>query len=188
MTLTTIAEPAAEPVSRDEVREAARVDAAEADSYLDGLIVAARRHVEAFTRRRLITQTVRLTCDGFRPLHPLPVAPVQSVSAVTYLDGAGATQTLASSAYRLVASREPPALSAVYGTTWPPVRADHDAVAIDLVVGYGDAGSDVPADIRLAMQHLIAHWYDNREAVAVGGAVAMPLSVRDLLMPHVVWL
>lgn len=189
MTLSTLSAPAVEPVSVSEIKDMLRIDADDEDALLGTLIAAARSSVEAFLRRRLITQTVRLTRTGFCEPMLLPVAPIQSVAAVRYVDGAGSTQTMASEGYRLVQSVEPNMLAPVYGQTWPVPRQDHDSVTIDLVVGYGDASSDVPEEIVLAIKMLAGSWYRQREAVqADGRAQEWPLSVRFMLMPRVLWI
>lgn len=47
-------------------------------------------------------------------------------------------------------------------------------------------GADgVPADLRLAVQMLAAHWFENREATIVGvSAAPLPLGFDDLIRPH----
>ena len=189
MGLVTLSPPAVEPLTAVLVRQSARLDDAEPDTYLDSLIAAARVHVENFTRQRLITQTVRLTAPRFCNPMPLPIAPVQSISALRYRSAAGVLETLDAGAYRLVQSHLPWSVAPIYGTHWPVPRLDHDAVQIDIVVGFGDAASDVPAPILAAMHKLVAEWAWNREATAMPGAGAqeLPFGVRAMLMPYVLW-
>ncbi len=50
--------------------------------------------------------------------------------------------------------------------------------------------NEVPIGIRLGMLVLIAHWYNNREAVVVGRSVTsdqVELTVDDLLAGYRVW-
>jgi uncharacterized phiE125 gp8 family phage protein len=66
---------------------------------------------------------------------------------------------------------------------WPvtgPIRA---AVTIRWWAGYGDSGLAVPKPIRHAILMLAAHWYGQREAVAVniGNAPTVPYGVDELL-------
>ncbi len=42
------------------------------------------------------------------------------------------------------------------GASWP------GPITVTVTAGYGDAGSDVPGDLRLAMRIAIAAMYDNR--------------------------
>ena len=51
--------------------------------------------------------------------------------------------------------------------------------------GFGEAGPDVPDLLRRAVLVLVAHWYENREAIAAPNAGApVPLGVQSLLSPH----
>jgi len=71
---------------------------------------------------------------------------------------------------------------------WPAVLADLDTVGIVLTVGYGPDPEDVPEDFRAAIRGLAAHYYANREAVSPDAGPELPLGVRDLLLPNVLWL
>lgn len=55
-------------------------------------------------------------------------------------------------------------------------------IEVDVVCGYGDDRDDVPAPLRQAVKHLVAHWYDNRGVVAAGGAFALvPAGVSAMI-------
>jgi len=155
-------------------------------------ISAARQYVETFTQRKLITQTWALKLNGF-PCGDLvlPFSPVSSVTSVTYVDTAGATQTWPADAtgYTTDLPTGPEAAPArvrpSYQVIYPQTRADINAVTVTFVAGYGAAASAVPAGIRSAMLLLIAHWDRNREAVNVGNIVnILPLGVDSLLWPY----
>lgn len=189
--LTTTTAPAALLDSTDAVlRQHLRLEDGETDDddLIDALCLAAVRFVEAFTRRRLVTQEVRLTLDGF-PCGQirLPVDPVRSVALVSYVDWADETQTFASDQYRLVQSGLPSTLATVSGVAWPAAKLERAVVFIDLVVGFGDA-ADVPADIVQAVRMLVGHWYLHREAVSSEAPENMPFSIRSLLDPWRLWL
>lgn len=187
-----ITPPATAVFTTAEAKAFLREDGTAEDTLVARLVASATARAETYLRRRLITQTVQLRRDCFPGASAgivLPIAPVASISKVDYTDGAGATQTLASSKYRLVTSRLPAELHPTYGNTWPVTRNEPDAVAIDLVVGYGAAGSDVPADILAAIRLDVAHMFEHREAVVIGAAAAqLPLGVRSLLDPHILWI
>ncbi|TMV07312.1 head-tail connector protein [Arenibacterium halophilum] len=159
------------------------------DALIDEMIASATDQVETYIRRRLITQTVRITGDGFGPgAIALPIDPVQNVASVVYVDGAGEDQTLEPARYRLVRSEVPVELHPAYGESWPVPRPDRDCVRIDVVAGYGDEGTDVPAAIRAALRLLVAHQFFHREAVILNaGAEELPLGVRDSLAPYRFW-
>lgn len=193
MSLTSITPPATEPFVAQDLRKALRLEADEndQDDLITSYIAAARRRTEAYLRCRLITQTVRLTLDSF-PIGcygiPLHIGPIQSVDKVLYLDSSGAEVTLPPERYSLSVSQQPNRLFPAYGTTWPTTLLYPDAARIDLVVGYGDAPGDIPADIMQAMRLDVAYMFQSREAVLLNGsAQEMPMGMRDLLAPHRRW-
>ena len=93
--------PAEEPVTRDETKTQLRIDHTDEDSFVDGLITAARAYVEDATFRALVTQTWKLNLEAWPAGNAIeiPKPPLQSVSSVVYLDEAGASTTWASSNY-----------------------------------------------------------------------------------------
>jgi len=69
--------------------------------------------------------------------------------------------------------------------TSPSLYSDRsDPVKIAMTVGYGDDTTDVPQAIRHAAMMLAAHWYENREAVAEGSPVPVPMTVDALTAPY----
>lgn len=154
--------PTVEPVTLAEVREHLRISDTNSDAALAGLIFTARVDAEGQLRRALITQTWRMTIDGAWPLRiEFPVQPVQSVSSITYVDTAGATQTLASDQYVLKESGADGIAYIVpaYGVTWPAIRDIAQAITVTFVAGYGNPG-DVPQPIRTALMFHVELLYD----------------------------
>lgn len=196
MTLHTITPPAVLPITAGDIVTQLHlridVDEVEEQDLIAAYAESACARAQAMTRTRFITQTVQLRLDAFGcgvgEAIPLPIAPIQSIAAVRYIDGGGVQQVLPSSDYRLVRSRVPYELWPRYGQTWPVPRADADVVEIDIVVGYGDTGADVPADIRQALRLMIAAMFDNRDNVVHGSApVELPEGARQLLSAHTLW-
>lgn len=179
--------PASEPITTAEAKTHLRIDSSDDDTYIDTLIEAARRHVESFTNRALITQTWELYLDDFPNEILLPKPELVSVSSITYTDTAGASQTLSTDVYQVDTDHLPGRIFLKYGQTWPAVQEIPKAVKVTYVAGYG-AASAVPQSIKTAIKILVAHWYENREPVIVGTNVAsVPLSVEYLLMPYKVF-
>ncbi len=194
--------PAAEPVSLVEIKAHCRVDISDDDALLGGLIVAARQHVESLTRRQLINATWRLSLDAFPGVTRhvggwprsaaegadirLPRPRLQSVTSITYLDAAGAAQTLSPSSYTVSGDEEPGRIALAPGSDWPDTQADRiNAVQITYVSGYGADASSVPQALKQAVLLLAAHWYENREAVVVGTInSALAMAVESLCWPH----
>lgn len=143
MGLAVVSPPAREPIHLDEAKAHLRTLGStdgDADSLIAGLIRAAREAAETFLGRALITQTFDLVLDEFPSAWTgwlyLPRSPVQAVSALTYMDTAGATQTLSSSLYTLDSVSEPARVYAAYGTPWPYTRDFPRAVTVRFRAGY----------------------------------------------------
>jgi len=159
------------------------------DALIQRIIKQARRYVEKFTRRSLITATYTLTLDDFprsedRSIY-LPVAPLGSVSSITDVDTDGNTQTLDSSKYRVDDKSVIARITEEYDQEWPDVRDVINTVTITFTAGYGSSGSDVPEDLRGAIFLLLGHYYENREAAVVGTIVnTLSLGVDDLLAAY----
>lgn len=184
MGLSLATAPAEEPLTTAEAKLHLRVDGSDDDALIARLVAAARRSAEHETKRALVTQTWDWTLDGFPRWFEVPKPPLQSVDEITYLDDAGAEQTLPTSVYRVDAAREPGRITLGYGQTWPSTYPVASAVTVRFVAGYGAAAA-VPEDIKAAMLLTIAHWYRNREAVNVGNIVTeMPMGAKMLIGPH----
>lgn len=157
------------------------------DTYLDALVAAATVQAKKRTGLSLITESMTVRFDDFpRNCHRnqivLPVGPIQSVTALKYLDTAGVEQTLSASLYSADIYSIPPRIYPAYGYLWPIPQCIQNAVRIELVAGYGNAASDVPPGIVHAIKLLVGHWFRNRESVVVAESVAkLPDAVEMLL-------
>lgn len=193
--------PASEPVSLDDIKEVLKIDTSDEDAYLSRLISAARTKAEGYTGKAFITQTWKLTKDGFGDLdydvklgagvHTgarqgllagassvfLPMLPLQSVSSIVSYDTDNTSATFASSKYTVDTSGGRVFLN--QGETWPTNLRMYSAVEITYVSGYGDDASDVPQDIRTAIELLVKNMYE------CGGCDDMPASCKALLDPYV---
>lgn len=182
--------PTVEPVTLTEVKAQLRIDGTDEDTYLELLISAARDYIEQYTARALLNQTWYAYLDKFpttREVIYLPKSPLSSVSSIKYTDNDGVTQTWGSSNYVVDAQTSSPArISLAYNTAWPTsVRPQANAVVIEFVAGYGATAASLPAGIRQAALILIAHWYENREAVVIGSTgSSVPMSCESLLSLH----
>jgi uncharacterized phiE125 gp8 family phage protein len=178
--------PAVEPLSLDDAKAYLRVANTDDDDLIAALIAAARGHVEAATRRALITQTWRLSLDAWPASGRMAVlpAPLQSVAAARVYDLGGNAQAIDLQGFVPDAVSAPGVISFVPWSMPMPGR-DHGGIEIDVVVGYGAAASDVPAPLTLALRQLIAHWYENRGVVASdSGDRPLPANVAALVAPY----
>lgn len=157
--LTVITPATQEPVSLAEVRAQAHIDVVTDDATLAGYIIAARQWIEHVTGRALAVQTFEMTLDAFpRWTIHVPRAPVASITSITYIDTAGAVETV--SDYLLDASRHVPIITPAYGKSWPSSRGDAGNVKIRFVAGE----TQPPQPLRHAVTLLVSHWNENREA------------------------
>ena len=152
--------PAGEPVTAAEVKAQAIVDHTDDDGLIARLIEAARSYVEAYCGIRLAKRTLTIPCDGFGDFDRLPEAPVQSITAIKYIDPAGDEQTLAGTVYELrqCADGLESAIALKPGQRWPAIQPQ-SRIAVTAPVGYGT----VPAAIKHAMLMWIAEAYAKRE-------------------------
>lgn len=202
MSLILYTGPTVEPVTLGEVKAHCRAETASEDGLLAAYILAAREHIEQYTRRALCTQVWDFKLHYDWPMRwdtetkqrvigiDLPLPPFQSVASVTYVDTAGATQTLAADQYQAVStnwrSREGVIVPA-YSVIWPEVRNQMNAITVRFTAGYGGVNA-IPHAMRAALMLLVGHMYEHREAVVAGSPmVELPLGVAHLLNPFRVY-
>ncbi|WP_419316974.1 head-tail connector protein [Caulobacter sp. ErkDOM-E] len=191
MRLKRTVAPVGQAVTTADLKAQLRITHALEDTYLDGLIATAAAHFEGrdgWLNRALLTQTWIRTLSAFPAGGvDLPFPPLQSVTAVRYLD-AGLVERLADPSLFYVNTGSEPGRIELLPTAVFPSTADRpDAVRIEFVCGYGTA-ADVPAQLKHAMKILAAGWYANREPVVVGAIVSeLPLSVQALASPFKVF-
>lgn len=137
-------------VTLSEVKEFAQYDSSDQDTLWSTLITAATEDLERATERRFLTTTLKMYLDRFPGgVIEIPVAPVQAVSSITYIDANGDEQTVDTSVYQVDTSRTPARICTVDGQSWPTEKSGTlKAVAITFVAGYGDTMDDVPARAR----------------------------------------
>lgn len=176
--------PAAAVVTAAEMREHLRLDSTAQDDYLEALVAAATRSIEAEMNRQMITATWAMHLPGFwSGSVEIPRAPLQSVGSITYTDTDGASQTLATSSYTVVTAALVGRVHTAYGVSLPSTRGVPQAVTINFDAGYGDASTDVHTGDIHAVKLLAAHWYGNAEAVTVAGPEPkrVPEALRRLI-------
>lgn len=192
MNLWLVDGPAHEPIDEAEAERHLRIDGYESDADIDVWIQAAREWAENFTGRAFLPQAWDLKLDAFPcGAITLPKPPVTGVTSITYIDTAGASQTLASDRYTTDLPTGPLAqpgrVVPAYGYSWPSTRAVPNAVTVRFTCGYASA-DDVPAAIKQAIKVRLGTIYEHREGLIVG-TIATPLPQADqhLLWPYKVW-
>jgi uncharacterized phiE125 gp8 family phage protein len=154
MPATLITAPATEPLSLGEAKAFLRVEHDADDDVITALIAGARIHVEAQTRRALITQTWRIVRDAWPQAGVLAVVPqpLREATAARVYASDNSSQALELDGIAVDAVSGilllPPDLPA-------PGRAT-SGIELDVELGYGDAAADVPEPLRHAIRLLVA--------------------------------
>ena len=168
--------PTVEPITLPEAKQHLRVDVADDDTLITIYIVGAREACEAFIRGKLITQTWEVELDAFPTDNSpilIPVEPLASVQSVTWADQANNATTMTPGTNYLVdTDHEPGRLVLPPNTAWPGASLwPVSPIKIALTAGFGADETKVPQLYRLGMFLTLAHWYENREAIATTGAI-----------------
>lgn len=184
MNVTIITPPASEPITLDEAKAFLRVDGDDDDSVITDAIASARETIENLTGRQLITATLEGAMDSFagdwidrsqrlidhrgagHSRHDdlsirLPRSPVQSVTSVQYIDGAGALQTLDPSLYIVDVRSITPRITPLFGTCWPPIRPQPNAVVVRFVAGW--TTETLPARAKQLAKLVTLRDYEHRD-------------------------
>ena len=184
MGLVLLTPPAAPLVTLAEAMLHLRVDGADESTLIEGLVAAATAQAEAYTRRRFVTQSWRLTLDRFpASAIVLPFPPLATVEAVRYIDADFALQVVDPGAYVVRPYETPGEIVPARGTTWPSAADEPDAVQVEFTCGYG-APDAVPEAIRRAVLLLVGTLYANRETVAPVAMQQIPQTAEWLLGPY----
>ena len=191
MVAILVSPPQAEPVSRVEAKNHARIDLDDDDALIDSYIKAARTEVENRTGRALVTQGWRIVRDGVPRggVIRLTPAPVARVDAVTIYNGDGVASIVDPAEYTADTHSAPGRLKLgaghlqlAAGRFWGS-RA-MNGIEIDITCGYGDP-DDVPAPLKHAILMLVAYWYEQREAADMGTVVGPVMhGVASLTAPY----
>ena len=195
--LSLVTGPTLEPVTLAEAQEHCRVDSRAEDAFLTRAIQTAREYVESVTNRALITQTWDWTLDRFpcATSFEVPRPNLLSVTSISYMDTDGATQTWASTNYRVGVRAGPKAqpgrIELAYQQSYPLTRSVIDAVTIRFIAGYhataATAVTNCPAALKSAILLLVGEMYERRTEVIVG-TISTPnvLRAASLMAPYVV--
>ena len=175
--------PATEPVTAATVRQLALPGVPAAlDAEIEAIIPTARQMIENEANSGLITQSWYRWYDWHFPCRmELPWGPLQSITAITYTDGNGDTQTLSTDIYTADPDGDPAAVFLAYNQVWPVTRCVQKAVRVEYVAGYGDDAVDVPEALRHAVAVMTAELFNNREATAPVALQQVPWGIKQLI-------
>jgi len=180
-------QPVEEPVTLDEAKEQLHITHNDEDAYIGGLIAAARIHCEQVARRSFVTRTYTAILDGwpYMTRFELPYPPLLGVTSIKYTDQNGVQATFAASNYWVDGHSQPGRVAIKSTASYPSVTLKEiNAVEIAYTAGYGLA-LDVPDIYKAAVRLMLAHLYENREAVTVAQGISVmttPLGLDTLLL------
>lgn len=154
-------------VSVEEMKRHLRVGHDEDDAQIESYTRAAEAYLDAPTGRLgivLSERTLEMPLDGFPGGEiRLPVGPVQSVTSISYVDEAGAQQTVSADSYVVDASDEQSGwIIPAADYAWPEAMSMANAVRIQWV-----AGADCPEPIRHFIKLVVGRWYADREVGSI---------------------
>lgn len=169
---------AASIVSLTDAKAHLRIDHDEDDVLVSALVSAATETVSARTGVVLGAETWAFSVGPQDGALVLPVAPVRSITSISYIDRDGATLAADTDDFRLYADPHRPWIEPV--TAWPVVADRPDAITVTVAAGL----TSLPDALRVAVMMLAGHWYQHREA-ASDGVAELPLGVAELIEPWV---
>jgi len=164
-------QPAVEPVTLAEAKAHLRVDTADDDTYIAGLVRAAREWVEQYLDRTLVNTQWVMRFDRFPPdgtldielpRPPMVASGTATAVALTFTFENGDTSTYSTASFRVDRASTPGAVKTLYGQTWPPHLQDDNAISVTWWAGYGASGSDVPQGVKNAMLLYVHELYEKR--------------------------
>ena len=160
------------------------------DDWLTRGIATCRTQAEQETGRRFITQTLTYYLKQWPTERyiKIPYPPLQS-AVVTYRlsDDTDYDETLSTADVDIVS--EPGRIVLQPDESWPSGTLYTDKpIKITFVCGYGDAASDVPANIKSAILLKLADLYENRGEIVIGVSVnRIADAVDSLLRQYRIW-
>jgi uncharacterized phiE125 gp8 family phage protein len=175
--------PALEPVSLAEAKAHLRLAHADEDTVISTLIVAARRHVEAQTALKLVSQG----WSHFRDDWPedgevtLPLYPLLAVGDVKTWSDEGVSAVVDPAHYYANTASRPPRILLRGSRVWARPGRIGNGIEIAVTAGFGTTAASVPEDIREAILQLVAHWYGNRGEIREEN---MPLTVITVMQRY----
>ncbi|MFG6535552.1 hypothetical protein ACGYK5_17140 [Sulfitobacter sp. 1A16787] len=178
--------PAALPLLVADVKRGLRIDHHEENEFLAQCQAAAVAMIDGpdGIGCAMMAQTWTLALDGFPAMIRLPGDNVREVLALRYLGRDLEWHAIPAEDFRLVTTRDPAVLVPAPGKSWPRPVDGIGTVEIEYTLGAEDRAQVSPSLLG-ALRLLTGHFYEHREALAVGVSVTeLPLGVRHILDGH----
>lgn len=156
------------------------------DALITGLVNAAIGSIERATGKFLEVRELTDVLAGFPAGSPFAIrlsrGPVTEITTIEY-DPSDGTAAVEVDDFRLTEGVNGMLLPA-YGESWPATLDGPGTVRVTYSAGYADG--EAP-ELDQAALMLVAHWYQNREAVVTGptaAAVELPWAVGMMIGPY----
>ncbi len=153
-----------------------RVERADEDALIAGLVLAAAELCEAFVGRPLVERGFAETLPAERAWRRLGHGPVRAILLVEALAGDGSAQALPAAGYGIDIDAQ--------GSGWVRLAGGGEArrIRVGYRAGLASAWADLPAPLRQGVLRLAAHFYTSRTADG-GRAGEPPAAVAALWRP-----
>lgn len=171
------------PVSLEEVKELAVVDFDDDNILLNGLLAASVAHLDGFggiLGRAMVSQEWSVSRHCWRRDIALPVPDVSSVE-IEYWDASGEVQNVPSEFIIILPITKGSTIILAEDFAFPALeKANPAPITVSFTCGFG-AAADVPANLKLAVKALAAHWYEHRGSAK---SATVPMTVSSLIQPY----
>lgn len=181
-----LAGPAEEPVSLARAKGHLRVEDDAEDGLIEGLVTAARIHIEGVTGRALVAQTWRIVLDHWpadRVIY-LPVSPVIALVGICAIDPDGAPTEIDLGQFSVETNVSPARLFVPETVAGMPTLRKRRGIEIEIEAGFGQEAADVPGDLCQALLTLVGNWYENRDGLVPGAMPFSPAGFDRLVSPY----
>jgi len=170
-------------VSLADAKAHLRVDFADDDAFISGLVMAAEAMLDGpngMVGKAIATQRWTLTKAMMvgRTRLPIPVVPFRSVVSLKYYDIDNVQQTADLADFVVFGNEDFGYIEPI--VSWPLMYDRPNAIELIFEAGFGDV-ADVPKNLVHAAKMMIGHWYEDREQVSAGEMSEIPLGVYDLV-------
>lgn len=167
--------PNTEPIAVSDVKSWLRSNTTDEDSIIPGMITTARMRFEFLTQRPVYTQSLRQYVFEVERGITLMRGNIQSISDVKYYDNNDSLQTDDTFLSNIIGPAP-----RVWWTTPPAISVNvKPPVYVDYVAGWTSTGA-IPADVKMGITLLAAHYFSNREAYIDGKLNELPEGFRAL--------
>ena len=159
------------------------------DTLISNLIITARKLVEEYLNRSLITQKLAAYFNRYAGVVYLPHAPVSTITAVTTISQDNTETVLIVDDDYFVKGIDDKYIEFVGNTVLPAGHSVRDtnidfSLKVEYTAGYGTAGTDVPEPILEAIRRTVLYYYDNRDEVTFSPVNKLPATAYTLLAPY----